>query len=98
VNIEELTKDAFSEHLNTTFVGKIGEETLDLELVEVSPVRKYEGQARDPFSLLFRGPSDRVLAQGTYALDHGKMGELALFLVPVGPGKDGDMRYESIFN
>jgi hypothetical protein len=52
--------------------------------------------ARRQFSLIFRGPSDRQLSQGVWELDHDEIGELALFLVPLGPDADG-ARYEAAF-
>ena len=55
-----------------------------------------EAQERRQFSVLFRGPADAVLPQGTYTVVHGDLGELALFLVPLGPDGDG-MRYEAAF-
>jgi hypothetical protein len=37
-----------------------------------------------------------VLAQGTYRLSHPQLGELELFLVPLGPAAEG-MQYEAAF-
>ncbi len=55
-----------------------------------------EGQERVQFSLIFAGPAAPVLAQGTYELRHSELGELTLFLVPLGPVGDA-MRYEAAF-
>ena len=55
-----------------------------------------EGQQRRQFSLVFTGPSTRLLSQGTYDLRHAELGDLALFLVPLGPLGD-EMRYEAAF-
>ena len=79
--------------------------SLPLRLAEASRHRLHPSDGRaigrsgevrtDPFSLLFIGPEDRRLAQGTYRLEHEEFGEgLSLFLVPVGPGVEG-MQYES---
>jgi hypothetical protein len=54
------------------------------------------GQTRKQFSLVFRGPAAPVLPQGTYRLSHAELGELDLFLVPIGPDAEG-MRYEAVF-
>ena len=51
---------------------------------------------RRQFSLLFRGPVDPFLSQGTYRLDHAELGALDIFLVPIGPDAEG-MRYEAVF-
>ena len=51
-----------------------------------------------PFSLMFKGPMQPRLEQGTYTIEHDAMGETALFLVPVVPDKqDGRPRYQAIF-
>lgn len=50
-----------------------------------------------PFSLVFRGPGDSPLPQGTYRFEHGGLGAFDLFIVPIGPDRVG-LRYEAIFN
>ena len=92
------------------FAGRIGEhfavsteegQAITLELVEATQGREPgglgpEGQERLQFSLVFRGPAQPMLPQSTYALRHDELGEVELFLVPIGPGGDG-MRYEAVF-
>jgi hypothetical protein len=48
------------------------------------------------FSVVFRGLMAPVLPQGTYHFTHAELGELDLFLVPIGPDSEG-MRYEAAF-
>lgn len=53
---------------------------------------------RQAFSLLWRGPLQPWVSQGTYHLIHPEMDELVVFVVPLGPTPDGTgMRYEAIF-
>jgi hypothetical protein len=89
---ERWTGQDFIPHLHTIF--KI--ETplaLELELKEVSD----RSNARiEQFSLLFAGPPSPLLPQGTYALQHARMGEVSLFLVPLGP-RNGRMIYQAVF-
>lgn len=75
-----------------------GGEPLPLVLAEVKALAKPgEGWDRQPFSLTFRHPGERRnLPQGTYRLDNEGLGDLELFLVPLGPDKEG-MRYEAVF-
>ncbi len=54
------------------------------------------GQRTTPFSLLFRGPSERILPQGIYRFDNAGMGAFDLFIVPLQPDSEGS-RYEAIF-
>jgi hypothetical protein len=37
------------------------------------------------------------MPQGTYSLGHAELGDLELFLVPLGPDGDARMRYEAAF-
>jgi hypothetical protein len=55
-----------------------------------------DGQPRNQFSLVFRGPLEPVLPQATYAVDHDELGHLDVFLVPIGPDGEG-MRYQAVF-
>ena len=100
--IEWLTHDLFAGRVSEQFDVAVGQEpSVALELVEATEGtepggRGPEGQERLQFSLLFQGPAAPVLAQGTYRLAHEELGDLDLFLVPVGPGAGG-MRYEAAF-
>jgi hypothetical protein len=57
--------------------------------------------ARTPFAVLFRGPAEPVMPQGTYRVEHEQLGALELFIVPVGPAPDEastGMCYEAVFS
>lgn len=54
--------------------------------------------AHEQFSLMLLGPGDKFLPQQIYSLRHEILGELELFLVPVGQKSDGSYQYEIIFN
>lgn len=69
---------------------------LDLRLVAVTPLGAESGYRRQPYSLLFAGPLTPLLPQATYSLRNESMGELGIFLVPLGPQGQA-MRYEAIF-
>jgi len=47
----------------------------------------------EQFSAIFVGPAAPVHPQGTYRFAHAELGELDLFMVPLGPGRTG-MQYE----
>ncbi len=52
---------------------------------------------RAPFSLIFRSPGERRHApQQIYTVRHPELGEIEIFLVPIGPDERG-MRYEAVF-
>ena len=58
---------------------------------------KAPGARPRPFSLLFAGPADEPLEQGTYAFRHERLSApLGIFIVPLGV-RDGAMLYEAVF-
>ncbi|WP_210492448.1 hypothetical protein [Patulibacter sp. SYSU D01012] len=71
-------------------------EALEVRLAAAEGRGTAPAPLRDPFALLFEGPPATVLAQGTYLLAHATLGELTIFLVPVGR-TDEATRYEAIF-
>ena len=52
---------------------------------------------QERFSLVFRGPHDRLQQQGLYPMQHDQLGAFELFLVPVGEDTAG-IYYEAVFN
>jgi hypothetical protein len=95
-----LTAEAFAENLNTKFRVRVeSPRPVELELneVKVYSAGKNEQGGMERFSLLLTGPGDTYLPQRTYTLEHPSMGELELFVVPVGRGEAG-FHYEVVFN
>jgi len=86
----------FAEQVGSVFRIEVGpEQFIDATLVDAVASRQ-QGVAslpREPFSLLFALPEGIDLAQQTYNVSQAQLGELQLFLVPVGPS-----RMESVFN
>jgi len=94
--------DTFARHVGETFVLRTPEgASVEVELMEAQALAAQPAAdtsiRKSPFSLLFRtnGPAD--LPQHTYRVEHDALGELDLFLVPIGPDDVG-MRLEAIFN
>lgn len=68
------------------------------ELIEVKSINSHtlaKGQA-EPFSLVFQVKDDRVFEQNTFQIQHKELGDLTLFLVPIGADENG-VRYEAVF-
>lgn len=94
--LETLHLASFSEHVNTKFRINGDDSTfVDIELIEAVDEESTPKQER--FSLIFRGPLQPHLPQGTYTIEHDKMGTLSLFLVPVAQQEDG-FHYQAAFN
>lgn len=95
---ELLTPDVFEKHVGTDFHLTGADEKIDasLKLVSVERLGEAPDGHREPFSLLFEGRDDQLLPQQTHALRHEGLGDVDIFLVPLGPTA-GAMRYEAVF-
>jgi hypothetical protein len=100
--LEWLTYDHFGGRVGERFdVAVVDGPALAMQLIDATEGTEPggpgpDGQERRQFSLVFRGPATAVLPQSTYQLSHAELGELDLFLVPIGPDAEG-MRYEAAF-
>jgi hypothetical protein len=52
---------------------------------------------RPPFSLMFLAARPLILPQRIYRMEHDRLGEVAIFLVPVGKDAEG-VHYQAVFN
>lgn len=94
--LEDLTKESLNENLNTLFKVNLGDSrSLELELIGVQEIASAPGQ--EQLSVIFRGPIDVPLQQAIYTLEHERLGQCGLFLVPVGIEAKGRL-YEAFFN
>ncbi len=98
-----LTEKEFSQHLNTKF--RVNPDTSDIGQqveLELDEVKRYSGKADEQsgmerFSVFFSGPREVQLPQRLYRLQHDRMGEFEIFLVPIAQNDQG-FRYEAVFN
>ena len=84
-----------------TYEGREGEiftihaddnQSIELKLVELS---QFEYPHQYAFSVVFRGPEDRYVLQGTYKVEHAELGKLEMFLVPIMyPSREPGVYYE----
>jgi len=96
--LDKLTRESFAPHIGSTFEIQVSdEENLELELVETRAMGEKPKKGRQAFSCVFRGPK-AILPQQIYPLKHKELGEMQLFLVPVGQDeeKEGTL-YEAVF-
>ena len=86
----------FVHNLATRFsTTSVTAEPVGLTLAQVSELRTSPGQ--ESFSIIFRGPVDRLLPQGTYTLAHDRLGAQEIFIVPIARDEQG-ISYEAVFN
>jgi hypothetical protein len=98
MDVSLLTASHFQRHMGSSFRLR-ADDVVDVELLEVDEVGVGPGappETRAPFSIVFLGPRDPVLAQRIYRLEHEELGTLDLFLVPIGRD-DAGVRYEAVF-
>lgn len=98
-----LTREDFLPHVGTTFEVVGAPVPAELTLLAARdlgprPERLVRpGTRASAFSLRFRGPSSVLLPQQIWPLRHAALGDLRIFLVPIGREDDGFI-YEAIFN
>ena len=91
-----LTHEEFTNNVNSKFQVQLDQHPpVDLELTEISEIKRYPHQ--EQFSVIFRGPLDMFLDQGTRYFTHDQMGEFDLFIVPIKQDEQG-FYYQAIFN
>jgi uncharacterized protein DUF6916 len=91
-----LTHEEFIKHVNSTFEVQIDQNSaVQLELTEISTPKLYPKQ--EQFAIVFRGPLDMFLGQGTRSFTHNQMGQFEIFLVPIRQDEQS-FYYEAVFN
>ena len=96
MDLKAATADIFEPLEGESFT--VGAQDLSLELVGVTKLSGSEKDPeRHPFSLTFKGRCSDMPAQGLYRLEHPTVGELEIFLVPVGMEGEAYL-FEAVFN
>ncbi len=71
---------------------------MNAKIIEIEELSKLSAISNQPFSVLFRTEQfNKYYPQATYLLQQPIKGEIPIFLVPIGPDKEG-MKYQAIFN
>lgn len=105
VFLDQVSSGQLRELIGTTFAVTLATGVLaGLKLSAVSGPGRSESGGGFPeeagfesFALLFAGPTDPPLGQGTYRFSHERLGWFDLFIVPISANRDG-RQYEAIFN
>jgi hypothetical protein len=100
--MQVMTHALFEPVIGTSFRLQLGATVVELELARADKLTAHPGcggkmPQRQPFSLMFHGPRQFMLPQQVYILEHVTLGQLEIFLVPIGPDNVGQ-RYEAVFN
>ena len=93
---KQLNHSDFQAILHEPVILCIDGMTLPATITEVNISQRHGDAQREPFSLILVTDSEDNHGQAIYALQHDTLGQVELFLVPLGP-KSGGMSYEAIF-
>lgn len=96
--LDKLTLDDFQPLLEDTFAVYSGDQSAEFRLVSAQRVAEARTNGkRAPFALTFQAPPEVKPVQGTYRLEHEKLGTMEIFLVPVAGDREGT-DFEAVFN
>jgi hypothetical protein len=87
----------FAACLNQDFEIVFADGTLPLKLSEARPLGQRPESLREPFTLTFLGPANLRLPQGIYKMRNATLGEMEIFLVPIGADQTSST-FEAVFN
>ena len=99
MSFANLTLADFTPHVGKKFPVNLQlPQPFELELLSAEPSRRAPRPgSRQSFALLFHAAPQWRCPQNTYPIVHPTLGEMPVFLVPVGRGPDGT-DLEAIFN
>lgn len=87
----------FLAHVGQTFVVLAADGVcFATDLVDVTGPGLTHTAGR-PFTLTFAGGPNPPVSQAIHQVSHQALGEMEVFLVPLGPGDDGRQQYEAVF-
>lgn len=93
-----VTADTFEPSVTETFEIVFSDGVIPVELVSVDRLEKRSPPGRrEPFSLVFRASSDRIIPQMNWTVRNASTGEQTFLAVPIGVDETGAL-YQVIFN
>lgn len=95
--LKNITHKVFESILGETIDLKVGECCFQAKVDSVNLLHENPGQKREPFSVELLADNTDNHGQQMYELSHPILGDVSLFVVPLGPEKEG-MRYQIVFN
>ena len=92
--LETFTLQTFVPCVRTSFRVQIAaDRAVDLVLTEASS----PSPTGNPFSLIFSGPRDPLLAQATHPFEHASLGRFDMFICPIGQNAESTT-YQAVFH
>ena len=97
LDLATVTCQPFAACVGQDFEIVFTEAELVVKLTEARQWGSRPESIREPFSLTFLGPANPRLRQGTYKMRNAVLGEMEIFLVPIGADQTSTS-YEAVFN
>jgi hypothetical protein len=98
LELDKVDHAKFAEFLDQDFEIAVKEAApLKVRLVEVRSLGAARAGSREPFALEFRAHASVRLPQRIYAVSHGQLGTMEIFLVQIGADPTGAY-FEAVFN
>jgi hypothetical protein len=97
LELDKVECEQFAACLNQDFEVVFSDGTLAVKLSEARPLGSRPESIREPFALTFVGPANLRLPQGTYKMRNATLGEMEIFLVPIGADQSSST-FEAVFN
>ena len=105
-DLDQISFRAFASSVGNGFqMSQGGYPRLRLVLVQARPELPIAARQNAPaptedehFSLLFQGPLDQPVEQGTHWFEHPRIGRFAMFIVPIYSSDLDRLHYEAVFN
>ena len=95
--LDKLRREDFESLVGQKLKVNVGDASIELEVVEATPLKSPSPRATPPFRLILRSRENWRGSQGMYRVEHPTLGPLEMFAVPVGPDGQG-LCYEILFN
>ena len=98
LELDKVDHAKFAEFLDQDFEIAVKDAApLKVRLVEVRSLGAPRAGSREPFALEFRAHASVRLPQRIYAVSHGQLGTMEIFLVQIGADPTGAY-FEAVFN
>jgi hypothetical protein len=94
-DLAALRIEDFSALVDTDFEMQAGTATMPVKLAKVDPAGN-SGRPGGAFSLIFVAAKGPLLPQAIYPVSHPALGNIEMFLVPLGPAHGGNA-YQAVF-
>jgi hypothetical protein len=96
--VAPLRHDDFAPHVGKPFHFEGWRGALHLAKIDLHPLATMPGTTRTPFTAIFHGPADEILAEGLYRATVEDGPSLEFHIMPIHTVTPGRQDYQAVFN